>query len=89
MGNWQYRITIHTPADVLDLLPEPVEQVPPTIFCDDQGACYFDAGPNPFTRAIEQLLNQVGEQGWELVQVAFRPDQMIGFWKRVGGVDEK
>ena len=84
MGNWQHRITVHTPADVLDLLPEPVEQVPPTIFCDDQGACYFDAGPNPFTRAIEQLLNQVGEQGWELVQVAFRPDQMIGFWKREG-----
>ena len=82
MGNWQHRITVHTPADVLDLLPEPVEQVPPTIFCDDQGACYFDAGPNPFTRAIEQLLNQVGEQGWELVQVAFRPDQMICFWKR-------
>jgi len=82
MGNWQYRITIHKPADVLDLLPEPVEQVPPTIFCDDRGACYFDAGPNPFTRAIEQLLNQVGEQGWELVQVAFRPDQMICFWKR-------
>jgi len=82
MGNWQHRITVHTPADVLDLLPEPVEQVPPTIFCDDQGACYFDAGPNPFTRAIEQLLNQVGEQGWELVQVTFRPDQMICFWKR-------
>jgi len=82
MGNWQYRITVHTPADVLDLLPEPVEQVPPTIFCDDQGACYFDAGPNPFTRAIEQLLNQVGEQGWELVQVTFRSDQMICFWKR-------
>ena len=84
MGNWQYRITVHTPADVLDLLPEPVEQVPPTIFCDDEGACYFDAGPNPFTRAIEQLLNKVGEQGWELVQVAFRPNQMIGFWKRAG-----
>ena len=82
MGNWQHRITVHTPADVLDLLPEPVEQVPPTIFCDDQGACYFDAGPNPFTRAIEQLLNQVGEQGWELVQVTFRSDQMICFWKR-------
>ena len=82
MGNWQYRITIHTPAEVLDLLPEPVGQVPPTIFCDDQGACYFDAGPNPLTRAIEQLLNQVGEQGWELVQVAFRPNQIICFWKR-------
>jgi hypothetical protein len=82
MDCWRYRITIHTAADVLDLLPEPVERVPRMIFCDDEGACYFDAGPNPFTQAIERLLDQVGEEGWELVQVAFRPGQMICFWKQ-------
>ena len=82
MERWRYRITVHTAADVLGLLPEPVEQIPPTIFCDDEGACYFDAGPNPLTRAIERQLDQVGEEGWELVQVVFRPGQMIGFWKQ-------
>ncbi len=82
MPRWSYRITIHTSAEIKRVLSEPVDQVPPTIFCDDEGTCYFDAGPNPFTRAIEHLLNQVGTEGWELVQVAFRPDQMICFWKR-------
>ena len=82
MNGWRHQITIHTSAEILDLLPEPVEQVPPTVYCDDEGACYFDSGPNPFTQAIELLLNQVGEQGWELVQVAFRPQQMICFWKQ-------
>lgn len=82
MDNWRYRITVHTADDVLDLLPEPIGQVPPVIFCDDEGACYFDAGPNPLTRAIEQLLDQVGEKGWELVQVFFRANQMICFWKQ-------
>ena len=82
MDRFRYRVTVHTAADVLAKLPEPVEQVPPTILCDDEGACYFDAGPNPFTRAIERVLDQVGEQGWELVQVVFRPDQMICFWKQ-------
>ena len=82
MSHWCYRVTIHTSADILDRLPEPVEQVPPMVFCDDEGACYFDSGPNLFTQAIEALLNQVGEEGWELVQVAFRPQQMIGFWKQ-------
>ncbi len=82
MSAWRYQITIYTPADVLKELPEPVEQVPPRMFCNDEGACYFDAGPNPFTRAVERLLNQAGEEGWELVQIAFRPDQIIGFWKR-------
>jgi hypothetical protein len=80
--NWRYRITTHTSADVLGLLPEPVEEVPPRIFCDDEGACYFDSGPNPFTGAIEELLDQVGGEGWELVQVFFRPGQMICFWKQ-------
>jgi hypothetical protein len=52
------------------------------MFCDDDGVCYFDAGPNPFTKAIERLLDEAGEEGWELVQVAFRPEQMVGFWKQ-------
>lgn len=82
MDKWRYQITIHTTADVLGALAEPVEEVPPVMFCDDEGACYFDAGPNPFTQAIERLLDEVGEEGWELVQVAFRPEQMICFWKQ-------
>jgi len=82
MEQWRYQITVHHTADVLALLPEPVESAPPTFYCDDEGACYFDAGPNPFTRAIERLLDRSGEEGWELVQVAFRPGQMICFWKQ-------
>ena len=82
MKRWRYRVTVHTAADILALVSEPVEQAPPMVFCDDQGACYFDAGPNPYTQAIETLLNQVGDEDWELVQVTFRTDQLIGFWKQ-------
>ena len=82
MEHWQHRITFYTAADVLAQLSEKVEQVPPTIFCDGEGTCYFNAGPNPLTRAIERVLDQVGEEGWELVQVTFRSEQMICFWKR-------
>jgi hypothetical protein len=82
MDKWRHRITTHTTADVLGALPEPVEDVPPPMFCDDEGMCTIDTGPNPFTQAIERLLDEVGDEGWELVQVAFRPDQMIGFWKQ-------
>lgn len=82
MAHWRYRITVHAADDVLGALSEPVEEIPRMIYCDDEGACYFDNGPNPLTQAIERLLNQVGEEGWELVQVAFRPEQMICFWKQ-------
>jgi hypothetical protein len=83
MDKWHYRITTHTTADVLGALTEPVEEVPPAMFCDDEGVCYFDTGPNPFTQAIERLLDEEGDEGWELVQVAFRPEQMICFWKQL------
>lgn len=82
MTRWRYRITIHNDADILALLPQPAEQVPPTIFCSDEGSCYFDGGPNPLTDAITLVLNRGGKQGWELLQVSFRPQQMICFWKQ-------
>ena len=82
MNHWHYRITMYTAADVLDKLPEAMGQAPPVMFCNDEGACYFDAGPNPYTKAIEQLLDQTGQEGWELVQVTFRANQMICFWKQ-------
>lgn len=82
MAKWQYRITTHTAAEVLEELDGPVGEVPQSIYCDDEGACYFDPGPNPFTQAIENVLNHIGEEGWELAQVLFRPQQMICFWKR-------
>ena len=82
MTKWRYHITTNDSKDILALLQDPVSEVPPMIYCDDEGACYFDQGPNPFTQAIEQLLDETGEEGWELVQVFFRPGQVIGFWKQ-------
>ncbi|MGD2144246.1 MAG: hypothetical protein PVF54_07195 [Anaerolineae bacterium] len=82
MGAWRYRVTVHEAEDILESLPQSVEFVPPTIYCDGEGTCYFDEGPNPFTQAIEHLLTEIGAQGWELVQITFRTDQMICFWKQ-------
>jgi hypothetical protein len=82
MERWQYRITVYTAADIQAQLSQPVEHVPPQIFCDDEGACYFDPGRDPLVEAMEHLLDDAGEEGWELVQVVFRPEQMICFWKR-------
>ena len=82
MARWHYRITIHQEDDILEELRETVDDIPPAIYCDDKGACYFDEGPNLFTQAIEHVLTEIGDEGWELVQIAFRPDEMICFWKQ-------
>lgn len=81
MNRWAYRVTVHDAEEILRWLQEPVTQIPPKVYCDTEGICYFDAG-DPFLRAIEAVLNGPGEQGWELVQVLFRSQQMICFWKR-------
>jgi len=82
MPSWQYQITVHEAEDILENISQTVGEIPPAIYCDDKGTCYFDEGPNPFTEAIERVLSDIGEQGWELVQIAFRPDQMICIWKQ-------
>ena len=82
MEDWHYRVTVHNAREILENLPRAVDEVPPAIYCDDEGACYFDEGPNPFTEAIQRLLSEVGGEGWELVQIIFRPEQMIGIWKQ-------
>ncbi|MGD2104370.1 MAG: hypothetical protein PVJ55_04555 [Anaerolineae bacterium] len=82
MPSWRYKITVHEAEEILDHLGTTVDEIPRAIYCDDEGACYFDEGPNPLTQAIEHVLDDVGRQEWELVQVAFRPDQMICFWKQ-------
>jgi hypothetical protein len=41
-----------------------------------------DEAPNPYLTAIVEILNAQGEQGWILVQVALREQDMICFWRR-------
>ena len=42
MDKWRHRITIHTTADVLGALPEPVEDVPPGIQVNEYRNCQED-----------------------------------------------
>ncbi len=52
------------------------------LYCDSQGVCFFDDAPNPYLAAIVEILNAQGEQGWILVQVVPREQDMICFWRR-------
>ena len=38
--------------------------------------------PNPNTKAIQQILNNRGAEGWQLAAVSFRADEMLCFWMR-------
>ena len=83
MKKYEYAITTHKAEDILAKVSDRVaEAEPPVVYCDTEGVCFFDDAPNPYTAAIVEILNAQGEQGWALVQVALREQDMICFWRR-------
>ncbi|MDY6874793.1 MAG: hypothetical protein SWK90_01115 [Chloroflexota bacterium] len=82
-GQQEYAVTVHGMDEILDGVSGlSIEVVPPMVYCDSQGECLFDAAPNPYVGAIVEIFNARGEQGWILVQVVPREQDMICFWRR-------
>jgi hypothetical protein len=82
---WEYDITAYSIEQVLAMREQaglPEEQDRPIMFCTDKGACFFDNIPNSNIQIILEMLNGKGAEGWQLVDVNFRGDEMICFWKR-------
>jgi hypothetical protein len=86
MDRWEYRITTHTVSEVLKVREElghpPEPAGPEVVYCDTEGVCFFDDAPNPYVESIVHILNGMGEQGWDLVQIAFRQADFICIWRR-------
>ena len=83
MKKHEYTITTYTAEEILATISDLSAEVePPVVYCDAEGVCFFDDAPNPYTAAIVEILNAQGEQGWILVQVALREQDMICFWRR-------
>ena len=51
-------------------------------FCTDQGVCSLDQVPSDQFRALTNLMNSKGKDGWELVQFLFGDGGVVAFWKR-------
>lgn len=72
MDRFEYSITKH-----------PAETFRETVyFCTEQGTCSVEDVPVDQVRFLENLLNERGKQGWELVQLAFGRNGVLAFWKR-------
>ena len=72
MKCFEYDITKHS-ADTFDKV---------VYFCSETGECGLDEVSRDQTRILADILNQKGQEGWELVQVAFGQDGVMAFWKR-------
>jgi len=55
---------------------------PRIVYCDTEAQCFFHEAPNPYVEAIVHILNERGEDSWELAQMAFRERDFICVWRR-------
>ena len=72
MRKFEYKITRH-PANLFTEL---------VMFCSEKGECSLEAVPHDQSQKVEEILNDRGAEGWDLVTLNFGKDGMVGFWKR-------
>jgi hypothetical protein len=52
-------------------------------FCGEDGKCTLEQVPSEQVNMLQSILNERGQKGWELIQVAFGKDGILVFWKRM------
>ncbi|MBI4619484.1 MAG: DUF4177 domain-containing protein [Desulfobacterales bacterium] len=72
MKRFEYQITKH-PAEAFKEL---------VYFCSESAECNLEQVPTDQTKILQDILNERGRQGWELIQVSFGKDGIMAFWKR-------
>ena len=72
MKRFKYEITKHA-ADTFNKV---------VYFCSEAGQCGLDEVSQDETRTLTSILNERGQEGWELIQVSFGKDGLMAFWKR-------
>jgi hypothetical protein len=72
MKHWEYTITKH-PSDEFKQL---------VYFCSDQGNCNLEEVPSDQLNTLGGILNEMGEDGWELVQIFLGQIGVVAFWKK-------
>lgn len=73
MTRYTYEITMH-PADEFSRL---------TYFCTESGECSLEDIPDDQAVILRDILNQKGNEGWELVQLFFGKDGVMALWKKM------
>ncbi len=73
---WEYQITIHE-------LPElKAEGQKRTIECDQAGLCFVHDVFQGGLQWLEDLFQEKGKEGWELIQSGYHHRQLFCIWKR-------
>jgi hypothetical protein len=82
MESFEYKVTAHS----IEELREKGVVVDPKInivfACRSDGSCAVKDLAQEHMEKLARLFNEVGQEGWELVQLVFHSSGIVGFWKR-------
>lgn len=72
MSKFEYQVSVH-----------PTEEFKKLVWvCGESGSCKPDELPGGEQENLVELLNGRGAEGWELIQLNFRRETLVAFWKR-------
>ena len=71
MSGFKYEITKHPAKEFSQFV----------YFCTEQGECKVADVPPDQMEVLREALNEKGGRGWELVQLIFGKDGIVGVWK--------
>ena len=72
MDKFEYEIVTY-PSETFNRL---------VFFCSEGGQCGINEVPSNDTTVLQDILNNRGDEGWELIQLSFGNDGVVSFWKR-------
>ncbi|MBN1849297.1 MAG: DUF4177 domain-containing protein [Deltaproteobacteria bacterium] len=72
MKKFKYEITRHPVTQFHQL----------AFFCTENGECNLDEVPTDQFTLLNDILDERGSQGWELVQIFFNEGGMLAFWNK-------
>lgn len=72
MKRFEYRVTKHAAKNLQPLI----------YFCSEQGECGLDDISGDATVYLQELLNEEGREGWEVVHLGFGTGGLVAVWKR-------
>ncbi len=83
MSQWEYSITVHE-------LPKMQPKEPAgTIECDQDGLCFIHETFKGGVEWVENVLQEKGKEGWELVQSGYHNRELLCVWKKRKEAAEK
>ncbi len=72
MKRFQYEITRYSSEEFTTLVYS----------CTGDGTCSLSQVPPDQVEVLEEMLNERGSEGWQLLQLIFRDTGILAFWKR-------